>query len=213
MSTRRSFAWSRAATFAVIALVAAAFAAPPALADKLVLFKNGKTIRAKSAKEDDKGWTRLELDGGLVGVRTREIAVVQEAISGTGARADAPPNQALGGGGAAGGGFVSGGYVGADTPAEAPPPPEEYQPPQPPQDAGQNQYRGNPGIQGNIPGLRSMGGLPGSPAGRGFRNNQTGVGQSGLSGGRFSAGPGVGGLSRPAFGQQQQPQATNNGDQ
>ncbi|MBI3448084.1 MAG: hypothetical protein HY049_04065 [Acidobacteria bacterium] len=213
MSLRRSSPSRRVAPFALLFLLAGALAASPALADKLILFKNGKSMRAKTAKEDDKGWTRLELEGGLMGVKTSEIAAIQDAMGGSGARVEAPPNQASGGGGGAGGGFVSGGYVGADTPAEAPPPPEDYQPPPP--DPGQNQYRGNPGLQGNTPAQRSMGGLPGSPLGRGFRGNQNGTAPGGLNGGRFGAGQGPGGLSRPAFGgqQPQQPPQNNNGDQ
>ncbi|HZE89477.1 MAG TPA: hypothetical protein VE404_08020 [Verrucomicrobiae bacterium] len=212
MTPRRSSPSRRIAQIAVLVLIAGSLAAPPVLADKVILFKNGKTIRAKTAKADERGWTRLEFDGGLIGVKTSEIAIIQDATGGSVTRADAPPNQASGGGGG-GGGFVSGGYVGADTPAEAPPPAEDYQPPPP--DPSQNQYRGNPGLQGNNPAQRSMGGLPGTPLGRGFRGVQNSS-PTGLSGGgRFSAGNGLGGLSRPAFGgqQPQQPPQNNNGDQ
>src|SRR6266850_6823898 len=72
-----------------------AFAAPPALADKIILFKNGKSMRAKSVKED-KGWTRLEIDGGSVGVQSIQISMIQEAAGTTNGKADALPNQASG---------------------------------------------------------------------------------------------------------------------
>src|SRR5213593_4077548 len=82
-----------------------AFLAPPAFADKVILFKNGKSIRAKSVKED-KGWTRLDLDGGQVGVRTAQISTIQEAAANQAGKAEALPNQASGAGAGGGGGYA-----------------------------------------------------------------------------------------------------------
>jgi len=183
----------RSASALALALLVS-LAITPAFADKVILFKNGKSMKAKSFKED-KGWTRLEVEGGVVGVRSFEIALVQEAVGAAAAKAEPLPNQAAGGGGA-GGPYVGANYGGGDVPAEAPPPPEEYQPPQPPPE-----NRGNPGARNNnlptnIPGLRSQqGGLGGGLAGR------PGGGPRGFGGGSF----GSTGLTNSRFGSQQSP--------
>jgi hypothetical protein len=174
---------------ALIALVALTIT--PALADKVVLFKNGKSMKAKSVKED-KGWTRLEIEGGVVGVRSFEISLVQDAVGAAATKAEPLPNLASGGGGA-GGGYVGQSYGGGEAPAEAPPQPEEYQPP--PENRGNPGAR-NPNLPTNIPGLRSQaGGLGGGLAGR------PGGGARSFGGGSF----GNTGLTNSRFGNQQNP--------
>jgi len=182
-----------------LALVAfVLLAVSPVLADKLILFKNGKSMKAKSVKED-KGWTRLELEGGVVGVRSLEIALVQEAIGAAATKADPLPNQATGGGGAPGG-YVGASYGGGEAPAEAPPAQEDYQPP-PPQDEvrGNPAARNNPNLPSNIPGLRSpAGGLAGRGNG-GIRSFGGGsFGNTGLTNSRFGN-PQTPNLGRQSF--------------
>jgi len=174
-TTSRSF--RRHALVPALAILVAALAGGTAFADKVILFKNGKSMRAKTVK-DDKGWSRLEIDGGVIGVKSSEIALVQEASGGSPAK-ESLPNQAAGGGGGYGAGYVGGGGS-----VEPPPTPaEDYQPPQSPDEARGNPYRGAPqGLPSNIPGLRNqMGGLPSGAGSRSRRFGGLNAG-TGLSG-------------------------------
>lgn len=122
MSERNGRTERRFGPMALLLAVAVAAASGPAFADKLVVFKNGKTLRAKSVKEE-KGWSRLELEGGsFVGVRASLVQGVEETSSGTTTKSESLPNQASVGGGGGGGG---GGYA-----------PQPYQPQQEAAEAG-----------------------------------------------------------------------------
>lgn len=166
------------AATAFILAAAAALAPSAVFADKLVVFKNGKSIRAKGIQKEAKGWTRLELDGGnSMGVRTSQILGVEEAGTAGPGKAESVPNQATTGGG--------GGYVpppAAYSPrAEAQEPaaeggddfqqaPQELEPPpQPPQD--------RPPVA--IPGARPFDQQLQQPQSRGFRRNRVGNVQPG----------------------------------
>ena len=155
------------AAIAGICLVAAAAAIVPASADKLIVFKNGKTIRARTVKEA-KGWSRLEMEGGVLGVRSTQILRVEESAASTPGKAESFPNQAS----------VGGGGAGSMSPSYNPPQdqqqPEEFQPPD------QQQQPQAPGVV-VAPGARPVIG----GANRGVRR---GVG-AGVSGSRGVVGP------------------------
>jgi hypothetical protein len=92
MSSRGSRIGTLAGRLAAVAMVLA-LAAGSAMADKLIIFKNGKVLRVKSVTEEQ-GWTLAEIgEGNTVGVRTTQIAMVQEAAGDSGKSAPLP-NQA-----------------------------------------------------------------------------------------------------------------------
>jgi hypothetical protein len=75
--TRRS---TRAATLAAL-LAAIPLLSTPAWADKLILFRNGKVLRAGSVKVEN-GWTLADLGkGNTLGVRSTEILRIEDAGS------------------------------------------------------------------------------------------------------------------------------------
>jgi hypothetical protein len=71
----------------------------PALADKLVLFKNGKVMRVKSVDTKD-GWTRMKIGKkNIMAVRSSYILAVEEAAAaGKNSVGSSLPNQATVGG-------------------------------------------------------------------------------------------------------------------
>jgi len=159
--------------------------AGPALAEKLVVFKNGKSIRVRTLKED-KGWTRLEIDGGVMAVRSFQVARVDE-VTGGGGKSDIIPNQALVGGG--GVGAPSPAYAGARGADVPEPQPEEsqqveneeaQQPPQPgvsiPGAAGRR--------PGQIPGVNTRGAPRFGGTGGVLNNRARGSSRGGISRGR-----------------------------
>ncbi len=75
-----------AASFTVLSL-----ASGNAWADKLIVFKNGKVMRAKDVKVEN-GWTMASLGkDGTVGVRSDDVASIEDASGGGG---EATPNVA-----------------------------------------------------------------------------------------------------------------------
>jgi len=155
--------WCRRVAVLAFVAASAAFAAGPVHAEKLIVFKNGKTIRAKSIKQE-KGWSRLELEGGnLVGVRTPLILSVEEASGGPAGKAESVPNQASVGGAGGGGGFSAAPQAysprGGEEPSEAADDSQQGQqegqpPPQP-----QQPVVSVPGIP-NLSGVRPVGQQP-----------------------------------------------------
>ncbi len=86
----------KAGRLARLILLAASFTVLPlaagnAWADKLIIFKNGKVMRAKEVKVEN-GWTMASVGkDGTVGVRSADVARVEDASGGGG---DATPNVA-----------------------------------------------------------------------------------------------------------------------
>jgi hypothetical protein len=98
---------SKRVLIGALALALAALGARPALAEKLVIFKNGKALRVKSIKEDGK-WLRLEFDGkDFLAVPFSGVASIEDSISNAGVSEMKLNQVAAGSGGAVGGG----GYV------------------------------------------------------------------------------------------------------
>lgn len=137
----------------VCALAISIGAAGPALADKLIVFKNGRTMRAKVVNEE-KGWTRLELDGGnVVGFRTALVLSIEET-SGSPAKIELPNLAAAGGGGGAA-------YASGSSPAYASRTADaQLEEPQAAADEPQQQAPPPP----TSPGVTIGGGVPGIPA-------------------------------------------------
>lgn len=182
IADRPSHVWAR---LAVLLAMIALLAGTDARAEKLVVFKNGKAIRVKTVSQE-RGWARLELDGGAVlGVRSSQISVVDDAGASSLGKIDAVQNQASVGG--------AGGYV---PPAYNAPPPDTS-------DGGgnddqpvPNEAEVQPGGQGVTPGGAVVN--PAVPGARPF-NAQPVSGLGGIGGRR----PGSGLM--PANGRQQIP--------
>lgn len=67
---------------ALLPLLVVTLAAGPALADKLVVFKNGKVLRAQGVTSEGQ-WTYADLGkGATVGVRTADILRIEESAGG-----------------------------------------------------------------------------------------------------------------------------------
>lgn len=63
----------------LLPVLVVSLAAGPALADKLIVFKNGKVMRAKDVTPDGK-WTYADLGkGATVGVRTSDIQSIEDS--------------------------------------------------------------------------------------------------------------------------------------
>jgi hypothetical protein len=170
---------------AVLLAIVAFLAGSEVRAEKLVVFKNGKAIRVKTVSQE-RGWARLELEGGAVlGVRSSQISVVDDAGNSTVGKLDAVQNQASVGG--------AGGYV---PPAYNAPPPDNSdnggndEQPVPPenevQQPGQVAIPGGALVNPSVPGARPF-------------NNQPVSGLGGIGGRR----PGSGLM--PSSGRQQIP--------
>jgi hypothetical protein len=116
-----------AALVALVALVALSVVPSPAMADKLVLFKNGKALRAKTAVKDGI-WLKCEIeDKNYISVPASFVLSIEE--SGLGAAGDSlRPNQVAAG---SGGGYVPSPRGGGDA---APPPEVNSADPSVPQD-------------------------------------------------------------------------------
>jgi len=149
----------------------------PSLADKMVLFKNGKVMRVQDV-ESKEGWTTLKLGkDGAMGVRNDQILGVEEAGDGKSGKDDPLPNQAsVGGRGGPGGG----GGVAANNYQPEPPPPPEIQ------ESGEDDGQGVRPTR-VIPGTRP---INDQPRNRGFNRSRFGAGNNaapnGLSGGRLN---------------------------
>ncbi len=109
--------------FAVLAsLSALVLATPDAMADKLVIFKNGKAMRVKSATLESK-WLKFDLDGeNFIAVRASEVEAMEDVAGGS-SEGSLTPNQVADG---SGGGAYSprqnqpaddGGYQGGEVAA------------------------------------------------------------------------------------------------
>lgn len=119
---------SKRVLIGAMALAIAALGARPALAEKLVIFKNGKALRVKSVTQDGK-WLRLEFDGkDFMAIPFSGVASIEDSISNAGV-GEMKLNQVAAGSGGGGGG---GGYV----------PPQRTEEPGLPPDvaAGQEQH-------------------------------------------------------------------------
>ncbi len=88
--------------FAVLAsLCALVLATPDAMADKLVIFKNGKAMRVKSATLENK-WLKFDLDGeNFIAVRASEVEAMEDVAGGSGEGSLTPNQVAAGSGGGA----------------------------------------------------------------------------------------------------------------
>jgi hypothetical protein len=88
--------------FALLAsLCALALAAPDAMADKLVIFKNGKAMRVKSATLENK-WLKFDLDGeNFIAVKASEVQTMEDVAGGSSEGSLTPNQVAAGSGGAA----------------------------------------------------------------------------------------------------------------
>lgn len=173
-----SIIWILAAAAALV------LASSPSIADQMVLFKNGKVMRVKSAESKD-GWTTLKLGSdGAMGVRDDQILGIQEAADGKRVEDDPLPNQtSVGGRGGAGAG---GAY---DREAPPPPPPSVDEPVD---DGGSNAEPPPDRSRQIVPGVRPVNSQPrnrgfsrGSRFGAGAINNNVGT-QNGLRGGRLN---------------------------
>lgn len=105
----------RGAAAALVALAALFSVSSPALADKLVVFRNGKAMRVKSATKDGK-WLKCEFeDKNYISVPGSTVLAIEEAALGA-STGDLRPNQVAAGSG--------GGYVPGPRGGDAGPPPE-----------------------------------------------------------------------------------------
>jgi hypothetical protein len=88
--------------FALLApLCALALAAPDAMADKLVIFKNGKAMRVKAATPEGK-WLKFDLDGeNFIAVRASEVQGMEDVAGGSSEGSMTPNQVAAGSGGGA----------------------------------------------------------------------------------------------------------------
>jgi len=174
------------AIWILAAASALALASSPSLADKMVLFKNGKVMRVEST-ESKNGWTTLKLSkDGAMGVRDDQILGIQEAGEGKRAADEPLPNQTSVGGGGAGGAIGAGRFNNNEPP---PPPPEVEEP----ADDGGGEVDSPPDRSRQIvPGTRPIqqprnrGFSRGSRFGAGAINNNTVGTQNGLRGGRLN---------------------------
>jgi hypothetical protein len=102
----------------VVAILFSAVASGPAWADKLVIFKNGKALRVKSAKQDGK-WLKCEFeDKSFISVLNAGVLSVEESVAGS-REGELKPNQVASGGGGFGPGARGGdGGVPSEVPAQ-----------------------------------------------------------------------------------------------
>ena len=149
------------------------FSGSPSLADKLVLFKNGKVMRVKSVEVKD-GWTNLHVGAGVMGVRDAQILAVEDAGDGKQGKDDPLPNQASVGGGRGGSGGAPGGGNEAYEPE--PPQPTEADEAPPPEDTGPTGVMKAGGVR--------RGGIP--PGAQAVQQQQ---GSRGVTRSRFGAQP------------------------